>query len=96
MDSRFFDTGGMLPLLDREYIPLWTRPPRPNLATTPLSKDPDEAIKKREEEEKRAKSFRENHMACAHDRSAVSAVFVAGQHFLSLQGSASSFSTVAP
>ncbi|CAM9487046.1 unnamed protein product [Scytosiphon promiscuus] len=37
---------------------------------TPLGKDPDEAIKKREEEEKRAKSFRENHMACAHDRSA--------------------------
>ncbi|CAM9577849.1 unnamed protein product, partial [Hapterophycus canaliculatus] len=32
--------------------------------------DPDESIKKREEEEKRAKSFRENHMACAHDRSA--------------------------
>ncbi|CAN0068952.1 unnamed protein product [Ectocarpus sp. 6 AP-2014] len=32
--------------------------------------DPDELAKKREEEEKRAKSYRENHMACAHDRSA--------------------------
>lgn len=37
------------------------------------TKDPDELAKKREEEEKRAKSYRENHMACAHDRSAVSA-----------------------
>eukprot|EP00752_Nemacystus_decipiens_P012442 g11023.t1 len=32
--------------------------------------DPDEVAKKREEEEKRAKSYRDNHMACAHDRSA--------------------------
>ncbi|CAN0321519.1 unnamed protein product, partial [Ectocarpus fasciculatus] len=32
--------------------------------------DPEELAKKREEEENRAKSYRENHMACAHDRSA--------------------------
>ncbi len=35
-------------------------------------KDPEEVAKKREEEERRAKSYRDNHMACAHDRSAVS------------------------
>ena len=37
-----------------------------------ILKDPDEVAKKREEDEKRAKSYRDNHMACAHDRSAVS------------------------
>lgn len=36
-------------------------------------KDPDDARKEREEEEKRLKDYREHNMSCAHDRSTVSA-----------------------
>lgn len=45
------------------------------LLLTERLKDPDESAKKRDEEAKRLKNYRENTMSCAHDRSAVSAAF---------------------
>ena len=45
------------------------------LLLTEHLKDPDESAKKRDEEAKRLKNYRENTMSCAHDRSAVSAAF---------------------